>query len=557
MLYQVLITIAMLSILILPMYVNEVYGHGLGGDQAPPIDFSGMQVTVATQLDPSDITVGEVDSANISIRFFDLITDNNLDKVTYGVEIWRGGELLSRKLFYDADGQLDIEIRPRSDCNEIQRWRCTTYNGEIEPIGGGLFARGLARPLITGPIFDKGGLYNIRVDIEGATSPKVQVAERLSFETFVSVAQNQNFFIQTAQAQELPVIVKTYYDEVENLQFDKGNNSISFEMPFDWNPEYVDLVQVVHEEVRVPKSFEPYKEGTEFIGYIDDIELSSKALLIDPFSSPDENIIHFMVSGSELKRVNQELGSSHYDSNKMFFELVPKGVTQTNSFSIDFDTGAKVDVEWNTKFGAGSEIPFGITFFDAFGNLLKDVRYGYTLTDENGKELLTNIGNDPTNPGLLASEGIDTESILIPSSGVYQLQIAIMGQGIGSSTNLKYSGIASGFFEVGPSGQKIVPPASTPASPAKERVPVWIKNNAKWWSEGQIGEADFVNGIQFLIKEKIINIPDLPEQASETAKEKVPDWIKNNAGWWANGLISEDDFVNGIKYLVENGIISV
>ena len=91
----------------------------------------------------------------------------------------------------------------------------------------------------------------------------------------------------------------------------------------------------------------------------------------------------------------------------------------------------------------------------------------------------------------------------------------------------------------------------------KHQVPDWIKNNAKWWSEGQIGEADFLGGIQFMIKEKIIDIPDLPEQASDGAETNVPDWIKNNAAWWADGLIAEDDFVNGIKYLVEKGIIRV
>jgi len=90
-----------------------------------------------------------------------------------------------------------------------------------------------------------------------------------------------------------------------------------------------------------------------------------------------------------------------------------------------------------------------------------------------------------------------------------------------------------------------------------QRVPLWIKNNAKWWSNGQIGESDFVNGIQYMIKEKIINIPDLPEQASEIAKEKVPGWIKNNAGWWADGLISDEDFISGIKYLVEYEIIRI
>ena len=38
-----------------------------------------MEVTVRTQLTPSDITVGECYSANMQIRFFDTLTDLNLD----------------------------------------------------------------------------------------------------------------------------------------------------------------------------------------------------------------------------------------------------------------------------------------------------------------------------------------------------------------------------------------------------------------------------------------------------------------------------------------------
>ena len=44
---------------------------------------------------------------------------------------------------------------------------------------------------------------------------------------------------------------------------------------------------------------------------------------------------------------------------------------------------------------------------------------------------------------------------------------------------------------------------------------------------------------------------------AQQSQDKIPGWIKNNAGWWADGIISEDDFVNGIKYLVEKGIIQV
>ena len=38
---------------------------------------------------------------------------------------------------------------------------------------------------------------------------------------------------------------------------------------------------------------------------------------------------------------------------------------------------------------------------------------------------------------------------------------------------------------------------------------------------------------------------------------KVPSWIKNNAGWWADGQITESDFLSGITHLVKTGIISV
>ena len=105
---------------------------------------------------------------------------------------------------------------------------------------------------------------------------------------------------------------------------------------------------------------------------------------------------------------------------------------------------------------------------------------------------------------------------------------------------------------------------------SEKKVPNWIRNNAKWWSEGAIGETDFISGIQYLIKENILVIPDPPEEVTQKLELKdqkramgldrektVPDWIKNNAGWWADGLISEDDFLNGIQYLIKVGIVSV
>ena len=37
----------------------------------------------------------------------------------------------------------------------------------------------------------------------------------------------------------------------------------------------------------------------------------------------------------------------------------------------------------------------------------------------------------------------------------------------------------------------------------------------------------------------------------------IPEWIKNSAGWWANGQIDDSSYLLGIQYLVQAGIIKV
>ncbi|MFB5638552.1 MAG: peptidase, partial [Nitrosarchaeum sp.] len=86
-------------------------------------------------------------------------------------------------------------------------------------------------------------------------------------------------------------------------------------------------------------------------------------------------------------------------------------------------------------------------------------------------------------------------------------------------------------------------------------VPEWIKNNAGWWAEGKINDESFVQGIQYLIQKEIIKIPKSSSMDDSKNKE-IPQWIKNNAGWWAEGKITDSDFVSGIEYLVNQKIIT-
>ena len=96
-----------------------------------------------------------------------------------------------------------------------------------------------------------------------------------------------------------------------------------------------------------------------------------------------------------------------------------------------------------------------------------------------------------------------------------------------------------------------------PNSSAQEetQIPSWIKNVAGWWASNEISEKEFLAGLTYLINNNIIFIPYMPcgiaaaTAASDPTLEAklVPDWVKNNAGWWATDQIDDADFINGIK----------
>ena len=87
-------------------------------------------------------------------------------------------------------------------------------------------------------------------------------------------------------------------------------------------------------------------------------------------------------------------------------------------------------------------------------------------------------------------------------------------------------------------------------------IPIWIKNNAGWWAEGSIDDSSFVLGIQFLVQEGFMKIPTT-SQGNGSESNEIPVWIKNNAGWWAEGSIDDSSFVLGIQFLVQEGFMKI
>ena len=106
-----------------------------------------------------------------------------------------------------------------------------------------------------------------------------------------------------------------------------------------------------------------------------------------------------------------------------------------------------------------------------------------------------------------------------------------------------------------------------PNSSAQEetKIPSWIKNVAGWWAAGEISEKEFLAGIEYLINNNIIFLPFIPcggaaaiAASDPTLEAKlIPNWVKNNAGWWATDQIEDADFINGIEYLIGKNILGI
>ncbi|MCV0409703.1 hypothetical protein [Nitrosopumilus sp.] len=86
-------------------------------------------------------------------------------------------------------------------------------------------------------------------------------------------------------------------------------------------------------------------------------------------------------------------------------------------------------------------------------------------------------------------------------------------------------------------------------------IPDWIKTYAKNWATGEISDSEFMTGLDFMLQNKIIVIPNI-DYAYSTF-DNVPSWFRNISHWWANDLISQQEFINSIKFLIQNDIIII
>lgn len=93
----------------------------------------------------------------------------------------------------------------------------------------------------------------------------------------------------------------------------------------------------------------------------------------------------------------------------------------------------------------------------------------------------------------------------------------------------------------------------------KPKVPEWVQSTARFWIDKDVSDREFTDALGFLVKERIIDVkvePVSSEAETPSIEEpKVPAWISQTTNWWISGDVPEDQFLEGIKWMIENRVI--
>jgi hypothetical protein len=522
------------------MTFHKVYGDGFAMENLPPASVGNMKVSLFIQLTPSVITTDTSIPRTLVLRLFDANTNQTIVHDSFIITVTKASneQLLMRDTFHTHTGILTLQIKPN---NTPGIW---SVEGDNDPVLGWMTQGDVPIP-VNAPILSEGGLYHIHIELISFKFDQLTFNDTAipKFDSYLSVGDISNHTI-TYNNNNYNSEIISYYDKINNdFTFDPSKLQLSYSMPFDWNTtRFQDRPIFVHEEIHIPKSFKEFTNTPTYTASMDGNPITGRRLIVDPYSLGDTVIAHILLNKIDIENFAK---TTPLGKKIMDFQLAPAAPNVQTSSSVLTDFGGwGIKLDWSPKqITANTQNNLKLSFFDAFTEqqVTGDVNYDIKILDSDGNTALSE-------KGLKAKGGIDTQSINLPSNGIYRIEInvkSIVNNGIPDTTRI---GIARGDL--------VIPSTVTgnDTSGPTVVIPPWIKNNAGWWHDGKISDGDFVKGVQYLIQNGIMQIPSTQ---SGTGSNVIPSWIKNNAGWWHDGSISDSDFVKGIQWLIQNGIMKV
>lgn len=594
-------------------------GGGAGGSEGGPLQVGDRQIRILLEADPPVLRGGE-EWISVGVRAVDDATGGAVEGVLYRITFSDpgGAEIVSFEA-YAPGASLEARMVPSQE---------TSFSGD--PAGGGAWLASPDSPLqVSSPLFLGGGIYGAEVVVLSVGSEPVPGGA--AFEVPLTMGQFVPFAAEIG-GESHNLTFATYFDRVEG--FESGGGSVRAHMPFRWDAEYIGSLPFVHAEYYIPKSVAEFN-GREILLAVNGIPYFGT---IDR-SGPDEIVVHYLLSQSKLLGMIGDVPEGQGDV--MIFEMaagMERDVQGEDAALEDGDRAVVLSSQEDWKFhltlspaggiSPGVPVTLDLEFRDPVTNtVIPQVTYdldvlldGAAAGSWAGREApggtdsvtvtfggegaaiaaISNVNGYGTEgqfsfrvsePGPLAGghavsvgEGTSLPGCEADGSCYMPGMIAI-GPGesvLWENEDSAAHTVTAGSPEGGPSGafeSGIIPAGGTYAFEFAEEgrfgyycslhpwmtgavtvgaggdgaVPGWVRQSAGWWADGRVGDAEFAAAIGFLVGRGVIDVPAVPGGGAGAGG--IPDWVRSTAGWWAEGSIDDSEFLRGIGWLVANGII--
>ena len=464
------IILGILLALVVTISVGTAFGHGAGIEGSPLVFTNDREVKVTVELLPSDFY--KSDQKMIKIDAYDHTNRETITNASFKVEVFNDEKLLLNEWFYAKDGILILKVDPDvivTDRNSIE------ISGEKNDFG--LWEKKDESPLIvTGPVFDEGGIFTFKITLDA--QDEIGTINDVEFEVQVSVT-DVSYHQEDVGTKETEFRVKSYYDKISNFEYDSKENIAKVSLPFDFSESNISHTNVIHTEIMFPKNTLEFLSPNYF-GTGNGIELFKSSIFIDDYSEEDNRIVHFVLLPDHLRHIKNQLKKIGDELPNSIDLVLTKGKEiQFPLRTLTLSEEYQVDLSWDPKvIIPGENVKFIYTFRDTTD--LGPIRNSdYTMTIlQDGKTIFSE--------DRFAKIGADFTDFIFSEEQT--------GLTVVRFSNISGSGQQTEFaFVVG--GQV-----------KESSVPEWVKNNAGWWADGQIPDSAFIDGIEYLIKDGIINI---------------------------------------------------
>jgi len=289
-----------------------VFGQGLGFDESRSIIVDNRRISVTLDMKPVFLTEDDKNGSAV-IRLREVNTDATVPHVTYHIKIMRLSEVLLDDLFHSHDGIVSLRLE-HIDTGRVE------VMGDRESLYNAVIADQQNPAVVRGSILD-GGLYHYNISVLSMRQYDNRLEEPLNFDLYASVGKTYHHVLDVDDKQHM-LSIKTYYDQINNIEYDSSSRMVTFTMPLNWNVNYLSQIPFVHEEVQIPRDFTELMSNS-YIGTINGVELSNKEVMIDDYSYENIRTVHFIVPKDRLIDIAQKQTSQQ---NIAVFTLMPREI---------------------------------------------------------------------------------------------------------------------------------------------------------------------------------------------------------------------------------------